>query len=1214
MLVGIPQSGSVRLRVTPLDVRIISGVTVRPMADFVARAVAAAPGGFWPSAWAELAGIDVLRGVRVADIRLHPVQYDAARQEIRYCRRLAVAVEFERPAEERIAIDRAAPFFARPLVNGAQASAWRLDRLDDTVNFFRRYDVWCKVRTESTGIYRLTAADLAAAGFATAGIDPRTFRLFCVGDYVVNEDYPDTMTEVPVYVTGEDDGRFDKDDRLAFYAEAPSHWNPAQDAWEQNLYTNYRVFWLTWGKGPGRRMATVSGAGAGAPQNTAPHHVRLERDLECPARSGLLWLWKQFFKQAGLDSVRNEVALDLPGRSAFAEIRGRIYGAKEAEDPTAYHYARLYLNGVLLDTLAIQPRSSTPPPANFVLDSIPAEAVRPGVPDTLAIEIYGDPEMVDYLDFLEVRYTEELALSAARPAVSFSFPDSGPAEFAVAGAADDGLLLEVTDHLAPLRVTDARTAGGRLEVRRGLSAPAEFHCALASRLRAPVSVERRTPGGLRDATEQADYYIICPDEFLGAATVYARYRDGNVPGLAGARARAVGLAGIYDEYTFGMEEPAAIQRFFAHKRPAYGLLAGDATYDYRNNFGGQVPPGVPAYEMGYDIDPEVYGLTARAFDAWYADFEGLGGTPDMILGRITCRSAVELRSFLDKVRTYESQPLGAWARRMLLMADDEWLGEPVLGKRDPIGFSHISGCENIGSATGAVLDPTKLYLTEYPFTGVNDKSGARQELLNQLYRGYLAWCFFGHGAGFQLCHERALNIDGVGEVKTGTRNPVGFYGSCGVGRFEDTRYQAIAEELVRMAGGCIATLAASKATTPGQNELFARLFFTGMVAGPDSSIGASFYDAWVTYTLYHLFGDPATRLRVPVPGIAPVVAPDTFYPGDRTAVTDSVPLERGMYSIHARESDWYRFYSSDAGSTVYDLPGYDLFSGLGTFDSGMVRASFVVPDIDYPDTVVTPNGYYARQPGTGVVSLLAWNGGPGYGSRRSALAVGERRAAAATRPPQLALAADGRPRGAGDRTAVPEQFELAGVLSDESGILLAPVPDYTLSFYQGASTNRVDLRSRFSYDKNSATTGRFSYPVKLTKEDDSLTVIAADNCGNRLTRTFHVRTDMSDMLRFADALVYPNPVTGPALFTFELSEPAFVTVKIFTMSGRLVRLLPSRACPFGYNQVEWDGRDKDGNPLANGVYLYKLDARSSATGTGLASGTAAYRDKFIVQR
>ena len=81
------------------------------------------------------------------------------------------------------------------------------------------------------------------------------------------------------------------------------------------------------------------------------------------------------------------------------------------------------------------------------------------------------------------------------------------------------------------------------------------------------------------------------------------------------------------------------------------------------------------------------------------------------------------------------------------------------------------------------------------------------------------------------------------------------------------------------------------------------------------------------------------------------------------------------------------------------------------------------------------------------------------------------------------------------------------------------------------------------------------------------------------------------------------------------NRAALVSVRIFTIAGRLVRVLPPVPCGFDYNQLEWDGRDKDGQPLANGVYLYKLDARVTETSSaGAQSASASFRDKFIIHQ
>jgi flagellar hook assembly protein FlgD len=53
-------------------------------------------------------------------------------------------------------------------------------------------------------------------------------------------------------------------------------------------------------------------------------------------------------------------------------------------------------------------------------------------------------------------------------------------------------------------------------------------------------------------------------------------------------------------------------------------------------------------------------------------------------------------------------------------------------------------------------------------------------------------------------------------------------------------------------------------------------------------------------------------------------------------------------------------------------------------------------------------------------------------------------------------------------------------------------------------------------------------------------------------------------------------------------DGAEATVKIYTIAGRLIETLEGYITVAGYNEIEWNGRDRDGNVLANGVYLYKI--------------------------
>jgi flagellar hook assembly protein FlgD len=74
---------------------------------------------------------------------------------------------------------------------------------------------------------------------------------------------------------------------------------------------------------------------------------------------------------------------------------------------------------------------------------------------------------------------------------------------------------------------------------------------------------------------------------------------------------------------------------------------------------------------------------------------------------------------------------------------------------------------------------------------------------------------------------------------------------------------------------------------------------------------------------------------------------------------------------------------------------------------------------------------------------------------------------------------------------------------------------------------------------------------------------------------------------------YPNPFSRDTYFTFVLtgdSRPEELHIRIFTIAGRRVKeiVVPQSELAVGFNRVYWDGRDADGDELANGYYFYKV--------------------------
>jgi len=70
----------------------------------------------------------------------------------------------------------------------------------------------------------------------------------------------------------------------------------------------------------------------------------------------------------------------------------------------------------------------------------------------------------------------------------------------------------------------------------------------------------------------------------------------------------------------------------------------------------------------------------------------------------------------------------------------------------------------------------------------------------------------------------------------------------------------------------------------------------------------------------------------------------------------------------------------------------------------------------------------------------------------------------------------------------------------------------------------------------------------------------------------------------------PNPLSSETKIAFRLPETGHVELKIYGVSGRLIRTLVSSDQTAGLHSAVWDGLDDTGREVAAGVYFYKLAA------------------------
>ena len=103
------------------------------------------------------------------------------------------------------------------------------------------------------------------------------------------------------------------------------------------------------------------------------------------------------------------------------------------------------------------------------------------------------------------------------------------------------------------------------------------------------------------------------------------------------------------------------------------------------------------------------------------------------------------------------------------------------------------------------------------------------------------------------------------------------------------------------------------------------------------------------------------------------------------------------------------------------------------------------------------------------------------------------------------------------------------------------------------------------------------------------------NGKSQLVRTIAFRvTAVPQLLQVYN---YPNPFAHQTAFTFVVTgsqAPDEVHVKVYTVAGRMIRdiRIDAGRLQLGFNSVLWDGRDQDGDEVANGVYLYKVSMKS----------------------
>ncbi|MGD9380255.1 MAG: C25 family cysteine peptidase, partial [candidate division WOR-3 bacterium] len=808
-----------------------------------------------------------------------------------------------------------------------------------------------------------------------------------------------------------------------------------------------------------------------------------------------------------------------------------------------------------------------------------------------------------YLNAVDIKYERRAILDA--PFNAF-FPS--PEDYSIQCSEADAqtFVFDITELNAPKMFTNQTISGGIMQLSSSADSFQMLYFTKLS-LSKPAELKPSSPGRLRTQGDGCEYVVIAHEDFYHAIMPLVEYRSRDY------LTKLVQVDDIYDDFSFGKYDPLAIKHFLYYTMqnwspyPKYVLLVGDATYDYKNNLGKDNPPNfVPMYEYGTYLSGSPVFSRNLLYEGEYVNF---GQGEAMCLGRITVRNRQEVRDYIDKLITYETGDIvGPWAKRVILSADDEY----AYGFEHPT--LHTGACErNNNYIPDSLYDIVKIYMISYPPLGAGtaEKGNAREIFIREFNKGALLGLFYGHGNTHQLAHEVLFLSPYMGRISNGRRTPFFYFGSCNVGRFNDSDYECLGEEFVRATDGAIGTIAATAGTSPTTNESIGQRLSlnitnpdTALTMGECSVIAREGY--W--FEQYLLIGDPATKFRKIYDQMYLNRSPDSLRPLERMNVVadndryhlkafvrDTTHIEKFDASTADKISSYvYRLVQVGNNSWVpygYRIDGKEIYTGYWEGDTAKIIAPRVtttnLPIIKLSSIDDDQSGMYDSIRVYGTAVPVTDNTGP-----------------------EVSLYEGGRLLR--DNDWVDKEFTLTGRITDSSGVNLLYSVESTNGFYLYVNSqldNKIDLRDYFYYVKNSFTSGEFNVPIDLPESVDTITVNVVDNNFNQTVTRLVLNTELFGQVAIEDFLIYPNPLrTEDGLwFTFDLTRSGLVQLKIFTIAGRLIKSIDNVSAVSGYNQIYWDGRDNARDEISNGVYIVKAYVEAD-------NSRAEAVEKFIIAR
>ena len=1124
---------------------------------------------------------------------------------------------------------------------------------------------WYKIGITSTGIQKLSYAFFVKNGISLVDLDPKKIRIFGYSEGMLPESIkantPPTMPEIPAYCKGENDGSFDENDYILFFAKSIDVWewnnNSNEFYHEKHLYSDTAYYWINTGSGIGKRISTELKITETATRSFRTHenHQFHEVDNKNLIKSGRVWFGDYFDIVSGL---KKNFSFSHSNKVSDQKINFKAkFGVRSTS--SSGNTITIKNNGTTVHQTGNIGQVQSQYTANYVIEKIIKDSFNiSGTNSNLEIT-YNQPTSgaSAWLDYLEIK--TEAYLNLGNSPLQFSQPKSvGPgniSEFKINNTSNETRVWDVTSAYDVVEiVTDYDNS--QTTFKSHTDSIKSFVAFNNKGFKIPFYKSKVPNQNLQSLTD-FEYIIITANEFKNQAQELADFHSQN----SKISTQVVTLQEVYNEFSNGHADISAIRNFIRYlyenasseeTKIKYLLLFGDGNYDPKK----RISKGsyfIPSYQSENSTSPTASYISDDYF-GMLDDEKGISNsnsTVDIGIGRFPARNITDASGFVKKVKHYvnaqemvgynglEGNDLKStyndWKNKILFIADDG-------SSSDNYTSAHLTQTETIISSVvkqDSSLNVKKIYLDAYNKTSTAGGSrypDVNREIRESMNNGVLFISYIGHGGEGGWADERILTVADINSWTNIDALPVFLTATCEFSRFDDPdRVSAGEYVLLNPNGGSIAMITTTRLVYGGisNNIGFSINFFQSVlndINNESPTLGDAIRLAKTLSPLgtnynnrkFTLLGDPAVKLTYPnykvvttkINGKLIGGQLDTLKALSKIKIEGHIELDNQKTNIAGfvypivfdKNENLTTLDNNNTGNSIdFKLRKSILYKGISTVSNGNFSFEFIVPkDINYNYGDGKISYYFANDTtdGSGYTEKIIVGGSSNSPNNDN-------------NGPEINLYMNDSNFIFGGLTD--ENPKIYASVSDENGINTSGTSlGHDISaVLDGNYANPILLNDFYVAALNNYKKGEIRYPLSELEDGNhtlSLKVWDVNNNSGKSYTEFVVASNAK--LAISNVYNYPNPFTTKTNFLFEhnkMNQNLEVLLRIYTISGKLIKTIEADVISLGNNKstpMEWDGLDDFGDKIGRGVYIYQLEV-------GTANGeTARKLEKLVILR